>query len=94
MLPIKSAPKTEKPRTLFIPIAPPAPPAGRPTNTVVYPTERPTEPKKKGRPSKEEKKREQLAKASAGIASLVMSKPKKKDIVAYIHSRIAELSSL
>jgi hypothetical protein len=50
--------------------------------------------KRKGRPSKKEKAREARAAASAGIAALLDSEPKKADIREYFENRIKELSDL
>ena len=50
--------------------------------------------KKKGRPSKKEKAREARAAASAGIAALLDSEPKKADIREYFENRIKELSDM
>ena len=49
------------------------------------------EPKKKGRPSKEEVRRHKMAMASAGIALLISNKPTRNKIRNYMQSRIESL---
>jgi len=59
-----------------------------PTNTVIMPTE---EPKKKGRPSKEEARKHKLQLADAGIQMLVENKPTRNKIREYFQTRIEQL---
>ena len=49
------------------------------------------EPKKKGRPSKEDVRKHKLAMASASIAILMTDKPTRKKIHEYMERRILEL---
>jgi hypothetical protein len=50
-------------------------------------------PKRAGRPSKEELRKEKLASASAAIAALAAMEPKKKDVAAFMRARIADLTA-
>jgi hypothetical protein len=58
------------------------------TNTVVFTAE---EPKKRGRPSKDDVRKHKLAMASDKIAVLVESKPTRNKIRQFLESRIMEL---
>jgi hypothetical protein len=61
-----------------------------PVNKVIYEDSEP-EPKKKGRPSKEEIRKRKMAQASARIAMLIDSKHNKSKVSEYISNRILEL---
>tara|TARA_R110000868_G_scaffold158418_1_gene386529 strand:+ start:1382 stop:1687 length:306 start_codon:yes stop_codon:yes gene_type:complete len=63
---------------------------GSPVAPIAVPTVA-EEPKKKGRPSKEEVRRHKMAMASAGIALLISDKPTRNKIRNYMQSRIESL---
>jgi len=50
------------------------------------------EPRKRGRPSKDELRKHKMSLASASIAMLVNDKPTKKKIQEYMERRIAQLN--
>ena len=62
---------------------------GTSTNTIITPEE----PKKKGRPSKEEARKHKLHLADAGIQMLVENKPTRNKIREYFQTRIEELDA-
>ena len=62
--------------------------APAPANVIMMPAE---EPKKKGRPSKEEARRHKLLMSDAGIQMLVENKPTRNKIREYLQSRIEQL---
>ena len=89
-----SMPKMEilPPAILYArPVGTPAAPA---RDTIELISDEAPDKKRKGRPSKKEKAREARAAASAGIAALLDSEPKKADIREYFENRIKELSDL
>ena len=61
-------------------------------SSVAYTTESGKPGKKKGRPSKEDKRKAKLARASDGIRELLEDDPSKADVYAYFEARIEELN--
>lgn len=65
-----------------------APPIISPTSGHVI-----TEPVKRGRPSKEDLRRQKMDMASAAIATLLSDKPNRSKVRAYMEARIAQLNA-
>ena len=98
------APTTRVSNTLMLrPIANPTAPAITPATAPILPnvripsaithiTESGKTGKKKGRPSKEDKRKAKIAKASEGIRELLECDPSKADVYAYFEARIEELN--